>query len=270
MFQTLRTAYEIVYSTQDVWVGLPYVCITAGIFTGGSIGWYGIIWVLRWCLVYREYGSQWVLSSNKGGKFWEPRPSRTIGSIIHLSIQTLFFSGLVFIIWIACAAAGFNPWTTATASLSMSIIFTYVFATPLSLIGSGYDVLFMNAISIGEHVQFHGMGPGWDGTIIGIYSQYVELQRWDEDTMSGEIIKIPISQFLSQPSKRNWRREYEAKQTCKDAREFDPPNPACPPETQVQKIRFRKQQQNKMMSGQFDVYFKAIVLIIPFGYTHTM
>lgn len=223
MFQTFRTAFEIVYSTQDVWVGLPYVLITAGIFTGGSVLWYLFIWCLQYLFVYQEYGPKWVLSSSKSnGKYWEPRPTRTLGSIIHLVIQTLFFSGLVFIIWIACAAAGFNPWTTATASLSISIVFTYVFATPLSLIGSGYDVLFLNAISCGEHVQFHGMGPGWDGKIVGIYSQYVELERYDEETQSGEIITLPISQFLSQPRKRNWRREYEAKQTCKNANEFTP------------------------------------------------
>lgn len=249
MFQTFRTALEIVYSTQDVWVGLPYVLITAGIFTGGSVVWYLFIWCLQYFFVYQEYGPKWVLTSTESGKFWEQRPSRTLGSIIHLIIQTLFFSGIVFIIWIACAAAGFNPWTTATASLSISIIITYVFSTPLSLIGSGYDVLFLNAISVGEHVQFHGMGPGWDGTIVGIYSQYVELQRYDEETKSGEIITIPISQFLSQPRKRNWRREYEAKQTCRNANECTP-NRYINSASTAAALHLRRRKINKMEQQQ--------------------
>ena len=216
----LRAVVEVVYSLQDVWSGLPYVCIAAGIFTGGTVLWYLFIWVLEYLFLGRERHTQWVLTQKDAqNKYFVPRPGRSCGSITHLILQTLFFSGLVFILWIASAMAGFNPWTAAAVSLGLSVFITYTFATPLGLIGTGWALNVTNGINVGDYCEFFGM-PGWDGRIARIYNMHVIIERYDEATKSGEEVYMPISHFLSTPRKRNWHKERTFRPVVRDPSVF--------------------------------------------------
>jgi small-conductance mechanosensitive channel len=214
--RVLRTTVEVVYGLGDAFVGIEYALIMAGMLTGGFIAWYMLMWLFEYLLLYRERQTPLILAhKTRESKIWMRRPWRSCGSIKHLVVQTVFFAGLVIIVWIAAASAGFNPWTSAAASLGLSIVGTYVFATPLGLLGAGYFVHLTNAISVGEYYEFYGMGPAWEGRIVAIYSMWVEMARYDPDSGGSEVIYIPISTFLSTPRKRNWIKELEAKPVCR-------------------------------------------------------
>jgi hypothetical protein len=209
-----RTAVEVVYGLQDVGYGLGYVAISAGIFTGGIIVWYFVIWLFE-RLFLRRAPTLVLMQSDPQNKYFAERPGRGCKSSCHLFLQTTFFVGIAFILWIAGAMAGFNPWTTAATSLGISVIITYTLATPLGLIGSGWSLNASNGINVGEHWEFLGM-PNWDGRVVDIYNMWVVLERYDEATKSGEEVVIPISQFLSTPRKRNWYKELHFKPIVRD------------------------------------------------------
>jgi len=207
----LRVPTEVVYTLGTAFDGIVYAVYTALILTVGTILWYFIWWCIQWLIAYC-YGrtTAWVLKEKKNNhKDWIKRPSRSCGNIGHLVFLTLFYGGLVIIVWLASASAGFNPWTSAAASLGLSIIATYAFGTPLGLLGSGYFIHLTNAISVGEFYEFAGMGEAWEGKVVGIYSMWVELARFNDekDKQTGELIYMPISTFLTTPRKRNWKKE---------------------------------------------------------------
>lgn len=223
MFHSLRAALEVVYSTQDIWSGLPYVCIVGAIFFGGWIIWGLLMWLMEYLFLGKERSSQWVLEGRtKEEKYWKARPYRTCPSLCHTTLQTVFFIGLGFIIWIAGAMAGFNPWTSGMAGLAVSIIGSTAFAIPLSLIGSGYVANAANAMAVGQYWEFYGMGDEWAGRITAVYYQWVEMERYDDKTKCGELIHMPIDQFLRSPRKRNWHKEFHAKTLWKDPNECTP------------------------------------------------
>lgn len=123
MFHSLRTAVEIVYSTADIWTGLPYVLAASGVLVGGSIVWMLFILLLQCLLVRKERAEDLVaFDTDKSGlkrerRIFEKKPSRTCGNYVQFVIQTIMFVGFAMIFWIAFASAGFNVWTTAAASL---------------------------------------------------------------------------------------------------------------------------------------------------------
>lgn len=230
----LRVALEVVYSTQDIWQGLPYVLITLAVFVGGLILWCGLFWLLEYGLLRRERrGRVWLVHRDDGGRGSEyrERPQRTCSNMTHLTLQSLFFGGIAVIIWISCATAGFNPWTTAAASLAISVVATYTFASTLGQLGSGFTVLATNTVAVDQYWEFLGM-PGYDGRIVAIYAMEVEMERFDEQTKCAEIISVPINTFLSTPRKRNLHKEFHARSVSRDPAEcFTAPPSSLPPPT---------------------------------------
>lgn len=211
----LRVPTEVVYTLGAAFDGIVYAVYMAVILTVGAIIWYAIWWGFEYIVLHKERVSFYVLKKvDENTRTWMQRPSRTCGNVWHLIIQTLYYSGLVIIVWLAAASAGFNPWTSAAASIGMSVIATYAFATPLGLLGAGYFVHLSNAISVGEFYEFYGMGEQWEGKIVAIHRMWVEMIRFnsDKDKMTGEMIYMPISTFLSTPRKRNWEKESKSDQ----------------------------------------------------------
>lgn len=207
----LRIPTEVVYTLGTAFDGIVYAVYTALILTAGTILWYFLWWLIQyffaWCF---QRTTTWVLKERRNNyKDWIKRPTRTCGNVGHLVFLTLFYGGLVIIVWLASASAGFNPWTSAAASLGISIIATYAFGTPLGLLGSGYFIHLTNAIGVGDYYEFAGLGPEWEGKVVGIYSMWVELARFNDekDKQTGELIYMPISTFLTTPRKRNWKKE---------------------------------------------------------------
>ncbi len=205
MSSFLRAALEVVYGTQDIWVGLPYVLIAAAIFIGGCIGVYVLSYGIDYILLGVERANQYVRTSKRGD--WQPRPKRSCRNVRHLVTIILFFSGLAMVLWISIASAGFNVWSTSMTALGMSVIATYVFSSSLVKLGNALTLHFNNAIEVGQHWEFHGMGPGWDGIITSITSIDVEMSHWDEESQCTEAIKVPIEAFASQ-----WRKTNSVKQ----------------------------------------------------------
>ncbi len=213
MLQSLRAALEVTYGVSDVWSGIGYVGLTLAVLLGGTIVWFLLMAGLRFLLqrgfTKREVAEDLVAFDvdRADRKLLERKPTRSCGNVIYVVVQTLLLAGLVAIVWIAFASAGFNVWTTAAASLGLSIMGTYGLMTPISLWFNGYTAAIAKSVVVGEHVEFHGMGPEWSGRVIAIHSLSVDIVRWDEASKSDEIITMPISRFLDQPRKRNFKAE---------------------------------------------------------------
>lgn len=206
--RSLRQVVEVAYGTKDIWDNIGYVAITGGTLIGGTLVWYLFMKVVEFLLLYGERKARrvWVGSHAVD----EPR-TRTWGNVIHLSTQTVFLTGVAFIIWFSSAASGFNPWTSAVASLALSVIVASAFSTPLSLVGCGYINLATSSISVGEHVSIHGM-DNCDGIVCRINLLNFELLRTDANG-NNEIITVPVSYLLSAARRRNFTKEIEYKRT---------------------------------------------------------
>ncbi|MBX9636530.1 MAG: hypothetical protein K2Q45_03155 [Nitrosomonas sp.] len=193
--------------------GVVYALYTALILTVGTVVWYGLFYLVRHLLLSQNF---LVLKKDNGTeKEWMEPKKRPCANFGYLVLLTFFYGGLVIIVWLASATAGFNPWTSAAASLGLSVIATYALATPLGLIGSGF-IATGTMIALDQIWEFHGLGPGWEGRIVEINIFNVTLARVDNASGSrgGELIFIPISMFLSSPCKRKIPEECKSKEEC--------------------------------------------------------
>lgn len=207
----LRAALEVVYSTQDIWVGLPYVIITAAVSTVGIVLWILFMALVEYVLLPDQRRRQAIIIANpkkKGALEWIWRPWRLGSNTIQFILKLLFMIGLGFIIWIAGATAGFNPWTTAVASMGIMVLVTYTFITPLGMWGTGVALNYANSINVGEYWELEGPG-GWDGIITGVYAFEVEMMRLDEEGAT-EIISVPITHFMQSRRKHKPGKDFYA------------------------------------------------------------
>lgn len=208
MWHPLRSL-EIVYGQQELWVGVTSVIYTSLVFLGGLALWWLFFWLLEYLVLGAERSTIWIFVHDQRNKrrVWAQRDRTARSNVTHIMLQGLFFGGVLLIFWIACASSGFNPWTTQAATLGMGIFLTYVFITPLGLFGSGLAVLASGLIERGQYWEFPGYA-GYEGRIIAIWTLQVEMERWDEETQSGQIIMVPINMFLSGICKQNTYKQY--------------------------------------------------------------
>lgn len=204
----LRDVLEVVYTTNDVWVGVKYVALTVAVLVVGLIAVFSLVWVLEYALLRRYWLGKVVASrkASNGATEYVPMRSHVAKTVCRLAIRILFYAGIIMIVWIACASAGFNPWTTAAATLGLSIIMQQMFGTPMSLTGSSFSMLVTNSAEVGQYYEFLGF-TGYDGRVVDIDSMQVTLERMDPSTGSGELVFIPTTTFLSTPRKRNIQKE---------------------------------------------------------------
>lgn len=207
--QSLRAALEVVYSTQDIWVGLPYVAITATVFIIGTLLCIATVSLLEYtCLPERRRQAIVVTAPNKRHQ-WVWRPWQVLANSKQFLFKVLLMVSLGFVIWISGASAGFNPWTTAVASLGMMVLINYTFLTPLGLWGSGVALTGSNAVNVGEHWEFVGM-PRCDGILAGMYGFESELMRLNEAGET-EIVVVPNSLWFQGARIRNPTKEFYLK-----------------------------------------------------------
>jgi hypothetical protein len=209
MWNVARLVVEEVYGQAQLYGGIYSVLWTGLAFGGGLAVWWAFSWFLEYLLLGAERATIWVLISlgGKDGKYaWSRRPRAFGSSLRHLVLQIIFLVGVVLIFWIACGSSGFNPWTTGAATLGMSIFLTYVFITPLGLLGSSLALMSSGMLAPDQYWEFPGY-PGYDGRIIGIYTLQVEMERWDIESLSTELVTVPIGMFLSGMCKRNMNKE---------------------------------------------------------------
>lgn len=215
-------ALEVVYSTNQVWVGLPYVCAAAGVFSGGLIVWTLFMWMLEYVTTGRE--KRWfrvTAGANKERGRWISPMYTPLTNYWHLFLNCIFFTGIVFIVWIAAAVAGLNPWTSAAATLAVSVVITYSFAAVLGHLSSGAIVLASNSIGVGQYWEFAGY-PGYEGFVHSIDKVSVTMTRRDPESQATEIIYMPMSMFTNNPRKRNFEKESFEKKGLQDEDEIPP------------------------------------------------
>jgi hypothetical protein len=205
-----RTTVEVVYGIGDAFSGIGYAMILFGILVGGAITWYLFTMLLEYVLLYSERKTKLFLQE-RTSKYtvWRKQYSNWTNNLRHLIVQVLFFAGLALIVWLAASVIGLNVWTSAAASLGISVVVTYSFATPLGLYGSALFVNGAALVSVGEYVEFFGTGSEWAGTVVAIHSTQVEMVRVDTKTKRGEVIWVPISDFLSRMRKSIVKEDYE-------------------------------------------------------------
>lgn len=205
-------ALEVAYSTSNVWEGLPYVCMAAGIFAGGIIALTAIMWIIEFFTLGQERRYYYV----GGGTDKKGRPRLfypnygTWRNIWHLTLLSIFFSGVVFIIWIASSVIGMNPWTSAAATLSLGVVMTYSFAGVLGHISSAVSVFATNSAGVDQYWEFAGLGEGYEGRIHTMNKMGVVMIRYDVEKAIHEEIYMPMSYFTNNPRKRNFQKELAA------------------------------------------------------------
>jgi hypothetical protein len=219
---TIRQVQDAVYTTANFVAGWPYVAIMAGILAGGAIVWYIFFWVTEYFTLGEQRASRYVLQGcDEQGKHWVPQQFLTGNFVRHLWqlwLQTVFFTGLVFIIWLAASIAGFDPWATSLTTIGISAIATYVFAQPLNHLGCGYFILLTRCMMVGDYWELQG-NEKWCGRVTAIFSMWVEFERRDEETNSGEIICVWAGHILQTSRKINMHRAATFKAASKSAAE---------------------------------------------------
>jgi hypothetical protein len=216
----LRAVLEV-YTTANLWSDMAYAVAAGGIAVGGSLVLVSLFWVLEYFVLRRQRRNQFIRVDK--ANHWQQRRFHCGGNILQAILKFAFILGLGLIIWVAGAVAGFNPYSTATAMLVMGVVITYMFAGPLGAWGTSLALVWDNQLYIGQHWEFHGAGPGWDGVISGIYTFEVEMMHRDPESGNVQIISVPIANFFnamrkcdlvkqSQAKKEEWARPaYEGK-----------------------------------------------------------
>lgn len=201
-----------VYNTASLWKDMPFVFASGGVAIVGSIALFAIYAGLEYCLLKKQRRNQFLRTGPKndagiGG--WRQRHWHMYDNVMQTVLRFTFIILLGFIIWVAGAVVGFNSYSTATAMLVMGIVLTYTFAGPLGAWGYSMALMIDNQLYVGQHWEFHGTGPGWDGIISGIYTFEVEMMHQEDDGRT-TIVTVPIANFFnamrkSDPEKqRKW------------------------------------------------------------------
>lgn len=204
----MRAVLEV-YSTSNMWADIPFAVVSGSIAVGGSILLVAVFWLIEYFILRNQRRNQYIRTDKANG--YKQRRLRCGINLWQILFKSLFIIGLGVVIWVAGAVAGFNPYSTATAMLVMGVVVTYMFAGPLGAWGTSLALVWDNQLYIGQHWEFHGAGPGWEGVISGIYTFEVELMHRDETDGHVEIISVPISNFFNMMRKSDLRKEAKAK-----------------------------------------------------------
>lgn len=205
----LRAVLEV-YTAANMWKDMALAVASGSIAVGGGIGLFILFWAAEYVIMRRQRRNQYIKTGDPLRPY-KQRHFRCGINILQTLFKCLFVIGLGITIWVAGAVAGFNPYSTATAMLVMGVVVTYMFAGPLGAWGTSLALVWDNQLAIGQHWEFHGAGPGWDGVISGIYTFEVEMMHKDEKDGHVEIISVPISNFFNMMRKSDMRKAQEAK-----------------------------------------------------------
>lgn len=204
-----------VYNTASLWKDMPFVFASGGVAIVGSIALFAIYAGLEYCLLRKQRRNQFLrrreidVDANKTPG-WRQRHWHMYDNVMQTVLRFTFIILLGFIIWVAGAVVGFNSYSTATAMLVMGIVLTYTFAGPLGAWGYSMALMIDNQLYVGQHWEFHGTGPGWDGIISGIYTFEVEMMHKEDDGRT-TIVTVPIANFFNAMRKSDPQKQEEWK-----------------------------------------------------------
>lgn len=194
----LRAALQHVYGMADLRSDMPRAAAGFGVFAGGLTVTVLVYHALAYACLGRRWRAEYVRVLGKQMKRFYPSWTRSVRFLF-----VFVFVGLLLgaSIWFGSAWVGFNPWTTAAATIAISIIGTYGFSEVLRAASTAMTVHAENAIQVGEYWEFQAGGPEWGGIIATINMFNVELMRYNKEEDSTEIIVYPIDYFFKLPRK---------------------------------------------------------------------
>jgi hypothetical protein len=240
----LREVTNAVYTMANFWSGFGYVGITVGIFIGGMVVWFGLHSLIQWLALGDQRATKcyFVKKDPKTGKplYWNISKSWviTIRHVVQLFTVTIFFCGVFTLVWLGSAMAGVDPTSAALTNLGITVIATYIFITPLSMIGCGLWILLTGYVMVGDYVMSANLGREYEGKVVAIYIMYVILERFDSEANCAELVKIPNHILFGSPTKTNMVRAFNYETldhpASKPACEFDAvvisSSPPAPPQ----------------------------------------
>lgn len=195
VFHALREVF--VYGVADLATDMPKAAAGFGVLSGGLSITYLIYTLLAYLCLDRRWNAEYILLNGENKQRLYPSPWRSARYLlVFFTIGLLLCTSL----WFGSAMVGFNPWTTAAATIAISVIATYGFAQQLSMISAAVMVHAQNSIQVGEYWEFSD-GPEWGGIISAVNLLDVELMRYDERTKSTQRIVRPIDQFFNHTRK---------------------------------------------------------------------
>lgn len=191
VIHALRDAF--VYGFADLAADMPRTAAGFGVLVGGLTISYIVYLLYAYCCLGRRWYAEWYMVDGVQMQRTYPSPWRSARYLF-----AFFLVGIMVCtsIWFASAMVGFNPWTTAAATLAISVIATYGSASQLSMMSAAFCVHGENAIQIGEYWEFDD-GAEMGGIISAINLLHVELMRLDEKSNSIVRIVRPIDQFFN-------------------------------------------------------------------------
>ena len=182
----------------DLAADMPRAAAGFGVFVGGLLVTVLVYTGLAYACMGRRWRPEYVVVEGVYRQRVYPNWWRSARFLF-----VFFFVGVLLCtsIWFGSAMVGFNPWTTAAATIAISIIGTYGFAKVLGMASSAIAVHAENAIQVGEYWEFQGSGPEWGGVISSINMFSVEMMRWSDKDKSTEVIVLPIDHFFDRGRK---------------------------------------------------------------------
>lgn len=195
VFHALRDVF--VYGVADLAADMPRAAAGFGVFVGGLAATYLVYTICAFLCMGRRWNAEWVLLQGENKQRLYPSPFRGARYLF-----VFFLVGLMICtsIWFGSAMVGFNPWQTAAATIGISVIATYGFASTLGMVSAAIAVHAENSIQVGEYWEFED-GPTWGGIISSINLLSVEMMRYDAETKSTIVIVRPIDHFFNRPRK---------------------------------------------------------------------
>lgn len=200
------------FTGPTIWERLPWALLALGVAIGGSIVTYILVKkVLAYCCLPRKYHDRlvWAGVDEQTGKGRFVHETRNSGrSYAHVILETLFFTGVFFSLWIGASVAGFNLLNSTLMSIGLGLIGTYMFAAAIQNMGTGYWVYLTDKV---EEFQYYRLAtmPHVHGMITEMHPLFVLLQR-ENDTGDGLLeIQVPMSMMLTDIWIRDFKLESE-------------------------------------------------------------
>lgn len=190
---------------------VPTLIVVALCFFAGIISLYVskklTVWMLMKCARQPYTLQKWVAKKVQTtgpvkNITWATAPTHHFFNYVHIFIESLFFLGVIITAVLAFSFGGVNIWQNPVAVSVIILVVTYVFATGLQQLGSGYFFFLNNCMTPGE--WWEQVGGGISGRVCNITPFFIEFES--KDLEHGGLILQRAS--MSTAFMSNWQRNY--------------------------------------------------------------
>lgn len=193
---------EILFSTNDVWNNFPSILWISMFLILGVAAWSVINKFLIWILLPSERSFAVIMEEQlQHAKRWvkQKNAERWFEPYVFILLTILFVFGLVFIFVLALASFGLNALQMSATIVAVPIFLNYLCIHPFPLIGAAFALMleWRSNLQIGRYITWPGK-VNCDGRILhkGFFSVWLQHRNAENQ---GELVRIPISWFLSEP-----------------------------------------------------------------------